>query len=62
MQNNKDVKSLFEIADQPKEESFDWRAGYHAYQSDFEWDENQSEDWKLGYLYAHLHVKGYIPM
>lgn len=59
MQDKKEnMKSLFEKANQSHEENFDWRAGYHAYYSDFEWDERKSEMWKMGYLYAHIHLKG----
>ena len=39
----------------------EWRQGYIDYQSDIEWDNNKSDWWKEGYLYAHEHCKGYIP-
>ena len=60
--NMANLRDLFEKAETAHKDDFDWRAGYNAYQSDFEWNNDKPEMWKLGYLYAHIHqTGGYIP-
>ena len=40
-----------------------WRDGYGAYNHDKDFDENESEEWKAGFLYAfHTDESGLKPM
>ena len=41
-----------DIPEELRDKSTEWWKGYHAAEADYPLDENRSEDWVEGYIYA----------